>query len=236
MTIQEAAENEMMAAEDPLSKRVAAEPDSKAAAEEDGYYQPPELAKKPSIVGSDGLNESFGDEEWEGPKNRCADLVFKIAVQNTLKEPIFVKFMLTEKQGAQKPINIKWPRTGIAATLDGEESSVIGLIMKIDPSVEEFGEIEKLVFDLKWKHDLEKIAERKPALKDEKISAEGTKKTVTVNEDPVTVEPYTGTTTTAVGTDFNAADYAATDDKSCPVCTYLNPATSSLCAMCYTQF
>jgi len=77
--------------------------------------------RRTSLVGADGLNESFGEDEWDAPKHRCPDLVYKLTVHNTLEEPILVKVNISERSDAQKPINIRWPRTGIVGHLNGGE-------------------------------------------------------------------------------------------------------------------
>lgn len=91
---------------------------------------------------------------------------------------------MAEKNDAQQPINIKWPRTGMTGRLNGGDSTVLGLLTKIDPTEEGSNEIEKLSFQLKWKHDVEKIASQGDK-KDKKAPTES--KSVTINPQPTTI-------------------------------------------------
>jgi hypothetical protein len=79
----QAVEQENMFAEDPLYKKYEEQisqvhPEPQAA--EELQDAPPQLVKHSSKVGADGLNESFGEEEWEPQTHRCSDLVFKITL------------------------------------------------------------------------------------------------------------------------------------------------------------
>lgn len=69
--------------------------------------------------------------------------------------PVLVKIKFTRNSGDE--LNIKWPKTGFVGHLDGGKSCLIGLLSKIDPSLDD-NDIEKLSFEIKTKHDVEKIA------------------------------------------------------------------------------
>jgi hypothetical protein len=86
----------------------------------------------------------------------CVDLVYKLNVQNTTEDPVNYRIEITEKEHADRPININWPRTGIAGKLNGNESSVAAVLCKIEPTATQgaeagLTEISKLNFSLKIK-------------------------------------------------------------------------------------
>jgi len=102
------------------------------------------------------VNTSGPRVEFDGDTLTCADLVYKLTVTNTTEDPVTFRIEINEKQNADKPINIHWPRTGLAGKLIGNESTVVGMLCKIEPSATQgaeagLTEISKLNFSLKVK-------------------------------------------------------------------------------------
>lgn len=140
-------------------------------------------------------------------------------MQNALEIPVLVKINFT--RNFQDEINIKYPKTGFVGHLDGGKSCLIGLLSKIDPSLDD-NPIEKLNFEIKMKHDVERIASLGPKdLPAQKPTEEAVKETQRE--------------TAPIHQDF-AFEAAVGGEKSCGACTFVNDASATVCDICQTPF
>lgn len=54
-----------------------------------------------------------------------------MVVNNKTDGPILAKVGIRENESATKPINMHWPRTGIAGELEEKETAVLAFLYKI---------------------------------------------------------------------------------------------------------
>lgn len=120
--------------------------------------------------------------------------------------------------------------------MDVNAYKTVGFLTKIQPT-EAFGaeagltEVDKLDLTLKVKDDVEKIATEQIPVG---IEAQGPSS----KEGPTVAEQTSGTHEMGCGPDevigYNPSDFgeAGGEDRQCPVCTFLNPASNKECEIC----
>lgn len=161
-----------------------------------------------------------------------------------------------------KEINLIWPRGGIKEFLQANSTSHVLTLRKRVPEPDgETTQISQLDFDIRWKprptsvvaqmgcyaSASDRPADKKatgsgtnPASKD-KPAAEGRRGGILEVKPTQVTEGGTQTQTdTATGGEANVpADIvpeAPVGMKACPICTYLNIASATICEMCMTPF
>lgn len=146
-----------------------------------------------------------------------------------------VKVTMNPREDAELPINLYWPKTAYKSKLTASSClETLGFLTKIHPT-ETFGaeagltESSKLAFNLKVKDDIEAIANTKVPTGEPEVEGSNSK------GGPTGPEQASGTHEIGTGPSadvgYDPSDFGS-EQRMCPVCTFLNPSTAKECEMC----